>query len=145
MARCFSTDDQLYAAAGYMVVYANPRGSTSYGEDVRQRRSTTHYPSHDYDDLMSVVDAAIAKGYGRSRTTSIVTGGSGGGGADRLDRRQDRPLPRRGGPEAGDQLVELRCYRRRLQASCAKYWFGKMPWEDPRATGSARRCRWSAT
>ena len=29
----FSTDDQLYAAAGYVVVYANPRGSTSYGED----------------------------------------------------------------------------------------------------------------
>ena len=25
----FSTDDQLYAAAGYMVVYSNPRGSTS--------------------------------------------------------------------------------------------------------------------
>ena len=29
----FSTDDQLYAADGYVVVYANPRGSTSYGEE----------------------------------------------------------------------------------------------------------------
>ena len=28
----FSTDDQLYAAAGYVVVYSNPRGSTSYGD-----------------------------------------------------------------------------------------------------------------
>ena len=32
----FSTDVQLYAAAGYVVLYTNPRGSTSYGEDVRQ-------------------------------------------------------------------------------------------------------------
>ncbi len=29
----FSTDDQLYAAAGYIVLYTNPRGSTSYGEE----------------------------------------------------------------------------------------------------------------
>ena len=29
----FSTDDQLYAAAGYVVLYTNPRGSTSYGEE----------------------------------------------------------------------------------------------------------------
>ena len=32
----WSTDDQLYAAAGYVVVYANPRGSTSYGEEFAQ-------------------------------------------------------------------------------------------------------------
>ena len=29
----FSTDYQLYAAAGYVVLYTNPRGSTSYGEE----------------------------------------------------------------------------------------------------------------
>ena len=28
----FSTDYQLYAAAGYAVLFANPRGSTSYGQ-----------------------------------------------------------------------------------------------------------------
>ena len=29
-----STDDQLYASAGYVVLYTNPRGSTSYGEEL---------------------------------------------------------------------------------------------------------------
>jgi hypothetical protein len=28
----FATGLQLYAAAGYIVLYTNPRGSTSYGE-----------------------------------------------------------------------------------------------------------------
>ena len=37
-----------------------------------------NYPSHDYDDLMSVVDAAIAKGSVDSNQL-FVTGGSGGG------------------------------------------------------------------
>ncbi|MDB5442846.1 MAG: peptidase prolyl oligopeptidase active site region, partial [Phenylobacterium sp.] len=49
----FSTDDQLYASAGYVVVYANPRGSTSYGEAFANEIDR-NYPSHDYDDLMSV-------------------------------------------------------------------------------------------
>ena len=58
----FASDNQLYAAAGYVVVYANPRGSTSYGEAFANEIDR-NYPSHDYDDLMSVVDAAIAKGF----------------------------------------------------------------------------------
>jgi len=29
----FSAEMQLYAAAGYVVLYTNPRGSTSYGEE----------------------------------------------------------------------------------------------------------------
>src|SRR5581483_5271517 len=43
----FSTDDQLYAAAGYLVVYGNPRGSTSYGEEFADQINHD-YPSHDY-------------------------------------------------------------------------------------------------
>jgi dipeptidyl aminopeptidase/acylaminoacyl peptidase len=73
----FSTDDQLYAAAGYAVVYANPRGSTSYGEAFANQIDK-NYPSHDYDDLMSAVDAAIAKGF-IDKDALFVTGGSGGG------------------------------------------------------------------
>src|SRR6185312_4754076 len=73
----FSTDDQLYAAAGYVVLYANPRGSTSYGEAFEDEIDK-NYPSHDYDDLMSAVDAAIATGHVDSNNL-FVTGGSGGG------------------------------------------------------------------
>ncbi|MCB2065415.1 MAG: S9 family peptidase, partial [Erythrobacter sp.] len=45
----FSTDNQLYAAAGYAVLSANPRGSTSYGEAFAQEIDKD-YPGHDYDD-----------------------------------------------------------------------------------------------
>jgi dipeptidyl aminopeptidase/acylaminoacyl peptidase len=73
----FSSELQLFAAAGYVVFYANPRGSTSYGEEFG---NLIHhdYPNHDYDDLMSGVDAVIEKGY-IDVSRLFVTGGSGGG------------------------------------------------------------------
>ena len=52
---------QLFAAAGYIVLYANPRGSTSYGEEFGNLIHHA-YPGDDYDDLMSGVDALIARG-----------------------------------------------------------------------------------
>ena len=73
----FSTDNQLYAAAGYIVLYTNPRGSTSYGEEFTNLIDKD-YPGHDYDDLMSAVDAAIAAGI-VDPNNLFVTGGSGGG------------------------------------------------------------------
>ncbi len=73
----FSAEIQLYAAAGYVVLYTNPRGSTSYGEEFG---NLIHhdYPNHDYEDLMSGVDALLAKGY-TDPGQLFVTGGSGGG------------------------------------------------------------------
>jgi acylaminoacyl-peptidase len=73
----FSVEIQLYAAAGYVVLYANPRSSTSYGEDFIQL-AHHNYPGEDYDDLMSGVDAVIARGY-IDEHNLFVTGGSGGG------------------------------------------------------------------
>jgi dipeptidyl aminopeptidase/acylaminoacyl peptidase len=73
----FSAEIQLYAAAGYVVLYANPRGSTSYGEEFGNLLHHD-YPGHDYDDLMSGVDEVIAKGY-VDEDNLFVTGGSAGG------------------------------------------------------------------
>ena len=73
----FSTDDQLYASAGYVVVYANPRGSTSYGQAFADEIDK-NYPGNDYLDLLSAVDAAIATGH-VDPNNLFVTGGSGGG------------------------------------------------------------------
>jgi dipeptidyl aminopeptidase/acylaminoacyl peptidase len=73
----FAGEIQLYAAAGYVVIYSNPRGSTSYGGEFGALISH-NYPSQDYDDLMSVVDAAIAMGSIDDKRL-YVTGGSGGG------------------------------------------------------------------
>jgi len=73
----FSAEVQFYAAAGYVVLYANPRGSTSYGEEFGNLIHH-NYPGQDYDDLMSGVDALLATGY-IDPANLFVTGGSGGG------------------------------------------------------------------
>ncbi len=73
----FSAEVQLYAAAGYVVLYTNPRGSTSYG-GAFGNLIHHNYPGEDYDDLISGVEAVIAKGY-IDPTQLFVTGGSGGG------------------------------------------------------------------
>jgi len=73
----FAAELQLYAAAGYNVLFSNPRGSTSYGEEFGNLIHHA-YPGRDFDDLMAAVDAAIARG-GVDENRLFVTGGSGGG------------------------------------------------------------------
>ena len=73
----FSSEVQLFAAAGYVVLYGNPRGSTSQGADFANTIDK-NYPSEDYNDLMDMVDGVIAKGY-VDEDNLFVTGGSGGG------------------------------------------------------------------
>lgn len=73
----FSMEIQLFAAAGNVVLYTNPRGSSSYGKAFANTIDK-NYPSQDYDDLMSGVDEVIAKGFIDTENL-FVTGGSGGG------------------------------------------------------------------
>ena len=73
----FAANNQLYAAAGYVVVYGNPRGSTGYGAEFAHTIDF-NFPSRDYDDLMDMVDATIAMGF-VDKDRLYVTGGSGGG------------------------------------------------------------------
>jgi dipeptidyl aminopeptidase/acylaminoacyl peptidase len=73
----FAAEMQLFAAAGYVVLYTNPRGSTSYGEDFANLIDKD-YPGRDYDDLMAAVDALAAEPWIDERNL-FVTGGSGGG------------------------------------------------------------------
>jgi dipeptidyl aminopeptidase/acylaminoacyl peptidase len=73
----FDHEFQWMAAKGYVVLYPNPRGSTSYGQEfgnIIQYR----YPGDDYKDLMTGVDEAVKRGY-IDRNKLGVTGGSGGG------------------------------------------------------------------
>lgn len=73
----FDLEKQLMAAAGYVVLYTNPRGSTSYGGEFGNLIHHA-YPGDDFYDLNSGVDAVIAKGY-VDPSQLFVTGGSGGG------------------------------------------------------------------
>jgi dipeptidyl aminopeptidase/acylaminoacyl peptidase len=73
----FDHEFQWMAARGYVVLYPNPRGSTSYGQEfgnVIQYK----YPGDDYKDLMAGVDELIRRGYVDEKKLG-VTGGSGGG------------------------------------------------------------------
>ena len=73
----FSSEVQLFASKGYVVLYTNPRGSTSYGKEFGNLIHH-NYPSQDYDDLISGVDFVIEKGF-IDEANLFVTGGSGGG------------------------------------------------------------------
>ena len=73
----FDHEFQWMAAKGYVVLYPNPRGSTSYGQEFGNVIQY-HYPGDDYKDLMAGVDEAIKGGYIDDKKLG-VTGGSGGG------------------------------------------------------------------
>ncbi len=73
----FSAEVQLFASKGYVVLYTNPRGSTSYGKEFANLIHH-NYPSQDYDDLMSGVDHILKREY-IDKNNLFVTGGSGGG------------------------------------------------------------------
>jgi len=73
----FFHEFHVLAGAGYVVVYTNPRGSTTYGQefaDCIQYR----FPGDDARDLMAAVDAVLARGFVDPQRLG-VTGGSGGG------------------------------------------------------------------
>jgi dipeptidyl aminopeptidase/acylaminoacyl peptidase len=123
----FSSELQLYASAGYVVVYANPRGSTSYGFGFADEIND-NYPSHDYDDLMSVVDAAIANG-GVDPKALYVTGGSGGGLLTAWivgkTTRFRAAVAQKPVINWTSEVLTVDGY-----VEQAQNWFGKYPWED---------------
>ncbi len=123
----FSAEGQLYAAAGYVVLFANPRGSTSYGAEFANEIHHA-YPGQDYDDLMSGVDAVIDKGYIDSNQL-FVTGGSGGGVltawiVGKTDRFAAAVSAK---PVINWTSMTLNSD---IPGLVADYWFGKPPWED---------------
>lgn len=124
----FSTDNQLYAAAGYAVLSANPRGSTSYGEAFAQEIDKA-YPSQDYDDLMSIVDHAIALGVADPERL-FVTGGSGGGVLTSWIVGKTNRFR-----AAATQKPVINWTTQALTADgtgyFGLYWIGSRPWEDP--------------
>lgn len=73
----FDHEFQWMAAKGYLVLYPNPRGSTTYGQEFGNIIQY-HYPGDDFKDLMAGVDELVARGWADPAKLG-VTGGSGGG------------------------------------------------------------------
>lgn len=123
----YSTEVQLMAAAGYVVVYGNPRGSTSQGEEFANLIDK-NYPSQDYNDLMDMVDATIAKGY-IDESNLFVTGGSGGGTLTswiigKTDRFKASVVAK---PVINwTSMIGTSD----IYAFMSKYWFTDLPWND---------------
>lgn len=68
---------QVYAGAGWAVLYPNPRGSTGYGEKF-MRGNIKDWGGGDYRDIMSGVDDLVRRGVADSSRLA-VTGWSYGG------------------------------------------------------------------
>lgn len=81
----FFDEFQVYAHAGYVVLYSNPRGSSGYSEsDGRAIRGPVGgigpgLGTVDYDDVMAVVDTALERFAFCDRDRLGVMGGSYGG------------------------------------------------------------------
>ncbi len=74
---CYNATRQIFAGAGYAVVFVNPRGSIGYGE-VFARACDRDWGGGDYQDIMAGLDAALARG-GLNADRLAVTGVSYGG------------------------------------------------------------------
>lgn len=74
----FAAELQRYAAEGYVVLYNNYRGSTSYGERFAMLLHYNYASEYDFQDHMSGVDAMLAKGF-IDPNNLFIAGGSAGG------------------------------------------------------------------
>ncbi|HBL27832.1 MAG TPA: S9 family peptidase, partial [Acidobacteria bacterium] len=73
----FFHEFQWLAAQGYVVLYPNPRGSSSYGQDFGNVIQLD-FPGDDAKDLLAGVDEMVKRPYIDAQRLG-VTGGSGGG------------------------------------------------------------------
>ena len=115
------------AAKGYVVLFTNPRGSTSYGQEFGNIIQY-HYPGDDYKDLMAGVDEVVKRGYVDANRLG-VTGGSGGGLLTNWTITQTQRFK-----AAVAQRDIADWYGFWFTADFTLFqptWFRKAPWEDP--------------
>jgi dipeptidyl aminopeptidase/acylaminoacyl peptidase len=123
----YTHEFQWMAAKGYVVLFTNPRGSTSYGQDFGNIIQF-NYPGDDYKDLMAGVDEAVKKGYVDASRLG-VTGGSGGGLLTNWTITQTQRFK-----AAVAQRDIADWYGFWFTADFTLFqptWFRKAPWEDP--------------
>jgi dipeptidyl aminopeptidase/acylaminoacyl peptidase len=123
----FDHEFQWMAAKGYVVLFPNPRGSSTYGEEfgnVIQYK----YPGDDYKDLMAGVDVLIARGMIDPKKLAI-TGGSGGG---VLTNWAVTQTDRFAAAASQRSIADWSTFWYGADFSLFRpSWFRKAPWEDP--------------
>jgi dipeptidyl aminopeptidase/acylaminoacyl peptidase len=115
---------QIFAARGFVVLCANPRGTPGYGEEsgnlIRSR-----FPGDDFDDLMRGVDHLIAKGYVDPARLSISGGLLAAWAIGHTDRFRAAVVRH----AVADWVTDVAHAPDGIQRAAA--WMGAMPWEDP--------------
>ena len=123
----FFHEFRVLSAAGYLVLYTNPRGSTSYGSAFANVIQYA-YPGDDWRDLETFLDHVITQGHVDPSRLG-VTGGSGGGlltnwGITRTDRFRCAITQR---CVADWASMVYSCDFAMMTPS----WFRRQPYEDP--------------
>lgn len=127
----FSVEVQLYAAAGYLVLYTNPRGSTGYGQAFADLIDHNYPCEGDFQDMMSGLDELIRRGWADPRQ-QYITGGSGGG---ILTAWVVGKTQRFRAAVAQKPVINWYSFvgATDIYTFVSRYWFGSLPWEDPKA------------
>lgn len=123
----FSITHQLYAAGGYIVLFANPRGSIGYGEDFANFLGKD-YPSQDHEDLMSGVKAVAARPY-VDADNLFIGGGSGGGLLTLWAIAKEPTLFRAAVALRPVTDWTVQALSSDIQAVTAQYWLAGTPWQ----------------
>jgi dipeptidyl aminopeptidase/acylaminoacyl peptidase len=123
----FTHEFAWMAAKGYVVLYTNPRGSSSYGQDFGNIIQY-HYPGDDYRDLMAGVDEVLKRGYVDAQRLG-VTGGSGGGLLTNWTITQTQRF--KAAVSQRDIADWAGFWYSADFAQFTPSWFRKPPWEDP--------------
>ena len=115
------------AAKGYVVLYTNPRGSSSYGQEFGNLIQYA-YPGDDHKDLMAGVDEVLRRGYVDPAKLGI-TGGSGGG---VLTNWAITQTDRFGAAVSQRSIADWADFWYTADFSLFQpSWFKGAPWEDP--------------
>jgi len=85
----FSYEGQIFAAAGYVVVMPNPRGSTGYGQDFCMS-TWQDLEGIAYEDVIAAVDDVIARGFGDPDRLGVCGWSYGGELTNHVITRTDR-------------------------------------------------------
>jgi dipeptidyl aminopeptidase/acylaminoacyl peptidase len=120
----FDLRAQVFAAAGYVVLRVNPRGTPGYGEQFGNLLRT-RYPGDDFDDLMRGVDAVVSKGYIDGARIHIAGGLLSAWAIGHTTRFRSAVARRPIADWTADVALSPDGVRR------AAEWMGAFPWDDP--------------
>jgi acylaminoacyl-peptidase len=120
----FQLRAQIFAARGYVVLCANPRGTPGYGETFGELLRSRH-PGDDADDLMRGVEFVVSKGYIDTARIAVAGGLVAAWLIGHTGRFAAAVIERPIVDWTADVLLSHEGPRR------AANWMGGWPWDDP--------------